>query len=243
MSFLSSLLSSLTASNSTTVARTYLSCNGDTIQFPVPPAKFDVDVKQGNEIININNLGELNMLGKTGLLHMQLLSFFPAQDYSFCVCTPSDPYTYVSTIDAWRTSGKPARVSIAGTPVNYAVSIDKFKWGEQDGTNDVYFTLDFTEYKFIGGAVDTTISSTTGLKDRTDASSISSVLQSVTVYPGDSIGDVVGRAVGKTASLGTNDSKILAAYKVLAKSGGVKVGDIVTYAKSSGVLKVNGTSV
>lgn len=242
MSFLSSLISGL-SNTSTTQPRTYLQCNGDKIQFPVPPGKFDVEVSQGNQVININNIGELNMLGKTGLLQIHFGSFFPAQDYSFCLCTPDDPYTYVNMIEAWRTCGKPSRFSIAGTPVNYAVSIDNFKWGEHDGSGDVYFMLDFHEYKFIGGAVDSTESSVTGLKDRTDTSSVLDTLQSVTVYPGDSISDVIGRAIGKNVSLGQNDIMILSAYNKIAKSGGIKAGDIISYAKSTGVLKVNGKNV
>ena len=242
MSLLSSIVSEL-SSTSSTQPRTYLQCNGDKIQFPIPPSKFDVEVSQGNQTININNIGELNMLGKTGLLQIHFSSFFPAQDYYFCLCTPDDPYTYVKTIDSWRTSGKPARFSIAGTPVNYAVSIDNFRWGEHDGSSDVYFNIDFKEYKFIGGAVDSTVSDVTGLKDRTDTSNTLETIESVTVYPGDSISDVVGRAVGKNISLGQDDQKVLNAYKALAKKGGLKAGSVVSYVQSSGVLKVDGESV
>ncbi|WP_231038233.1 hypothetical protein [Pectinatus frisingensis] len=231
------------AGSANTQPRTYLSCNGSKIQFPMPPATFDVSVVQQNSTININNIGELNMLGKTGLLTLSFSSFFPAQNYPFCLCTPDAPYNYVKTIDVWRTSGKPCRFSIAGTSVNYAVSIDKFVWGEHDGTSDVYYTLDFREYKFIGGATDSTISDVTGMKDRTDTNSMLDVLQSVTVYPSDSIGDVVGRAIGKNLSMGQGNSTILDAYKSIAKSGGINTGDILTYAKTTNALKVNNKNV
>jgi hypothetical protein len=238
MSFFSSLFSGLNSSGSSnTPPKVYLQCNGSRIQFPVGPSSFEVTAKQNNSIVNINNIGELNMLGKTALLTMSLSSFFPNQSYTFCACTPDDPYSYVKTIDNWRTSGKPSRFIISGTPINYAVSIDSFKWGEKDGTGDVHFSLDFHEYKFVGGAKDSTqVNSVTGLKDR---SYLENVAQNITVYPNDSIGDVIGRAVGKTEAANTNSS--LKYYTSIAKGGGLKTGSIVTYA--TGVMKVNGKNV
>ena len=244
MSFLSSLMSSLTATNSSgnTPPKIYLQNNGSRIQFPVGPSSFEVDAKQNNSTININSLGELNMIGKTGLLTLSFSSFFPAQQYSFCACTSNEPYSYVNQIDKWRTSGKPCRFIVSDTPVNYAVTIDDFKWGERDGTSDVFFTLSFKEYKFVGGALDSSaFSEVSGLKSR--SSWLESTIQSITAYPGDSIGDVLGRSIGKNASLGTNNTNMLAAYKSVAKSGGIKAGDILTYASSSNTLKVGGKNV
>lgn len=239
MSLISSLLSAATASTVTnSPPGVYLQSNGSRLQFPVAPAAFEVSVKQNNSTININNIGELNMVGKTGLATMSLSSFFPAQQYTFCSCTADDPYSYINKIDAWRTSGKPCRFIISGTPVNYAVTIDSFKWGERDGSSDVYFSLDFKEYRFIGNAKDTTqYSAITGLKPR--QSFLEQAVQNLTVYSGDSIGDVLGRSIGKTAAMGAVDKNILAAYKNIAKGGGIKTGTIISYAAGS-IKKVNG---
>jgi hypothetical protein len=238
MSFFSSLLSGLSSSGSgNTTPNIYLQNNGSRLQFPVGPSSFDVSVKQNNTMININNLGELNMIGKTGLLQVSLSSFFPAQAYTFCACTPQEPYDYVKTIDGWRTSGKPCRFIISGTPVNYAVTIDAFTWGEHDGTSDIYFTLEFKEYKFVGGAKDSTqVNPLTGMQQR---SYLENVAQNITVYPGDSIGDVLGRAVGRTE--GNNNNSTLKYYKSIAKGGGLKTGSILTYA--NGAMKVNDKNV
>lgn len=237
MSFFSNLFSGLNDSSGGNAApAVYLQC-GSRLQFPVAPSSFEVSAKQNNTTVNINNLGELNMIGKTGLLQLSISSFFPAQQYKFCSCTPQEPYNYVKTIDEWRTSGKPCRFIISGTPVNYAVTIDSFKWGERDGSGDVYFTLDFKEYKYVGGAKDNTqINPITGMQQR---SYVENVAQNITVYPGDSIGDVLGRAVGKTES--ANDGSVLKYYKSIAKGGGLKTGNILTYA--SGAMKVDGKDV
>lgn len=246
MSLLSSLLSNLSASEQSGNAppKVYLQNNGTRLQFPIPPGSFDVNVKQNNSVVNINNIGELNMIGKTGLITMNFSSFFPAQQYSFCQCTPNEPYDYVKTIDAWRTSGRPCRFIMTGTPINYAVTIDDFTWGEHDGTGDVYFVLSFREYRFVGGAKDSTqVNEVTGLKDRKDSSFIEQSFENITVYPADSIGDVVGRAIKRTANTGSNDNNVLSAYKKIAKSGGIKAGDIITYTAVNDTLKVGGKLV
>jgi len=223
--------------------KVYLQSAGNKIQLPIPPSVFEVAVKQNNSTVNINNVGELNMIGKTGLITLSLSSFFPNQEYSFCQCKPDSPYNYVKTIDEWRTSGKPARITITDTPINYAITIDSFKWGEKDGSGDLYYTLDLREYKFIGGATDTTIDSATGLKKRVDAStSIGGLVKSLTVYPGDSLMDIASRALGQTTSLTDSAKSYLTAYKAIAKQGGLSIGSILTVTNNSG-LKVGGKNI
>lgn len=246
-SFLTSLISTLTSSGSQqSPPAIYLQSNGDQIQFPVGPAEFGVNVKQNNSVININNLGELNMIGKTGLKALTFSSFFPLQSYNFCACTPSDPKVYINTIEKWRTSGLPSRFIINGTPINYPVTIDSFSWTIKDGTGDVYFTLELKEYVFVGNAKDTTqVNSKTGLKKRTDLASNGQSALSSLVYPGDSIMNVIGRTVGKYATLGdaTGINNTLSAYKSIVKGGGVSTGNLVSYAANSGIIKVGGKIV
>ena len=243
-SFLDSLVSSLTSSNSTQnqAPKVYLQNAGSKIQFPIPPSSFEVNIKQNNTIVNINSLGELNMLGKTGLLTLSLSSFFPNQEYSFCQCTPDSPYNYVKTIDTWRTNGKPSRITISDTPINYAVTIDNFKFSEKDGTGDVYFSLDFKEYKFVGGALDNTVNSVTGLKDRTDTSSLLDTVKNITVYSGDSLMDVASRTLGQNVSVNTGTKSYLSLYAALVKRGGVTAGDVLKVTKNN-TIKVGGSNV
>ncbi|GMB01077.1 hypothetical protein [Pelosinus sp. IPA-1] len=243
--FFSSLVSSLLSpSNSSSTAnqppKIYLQCNKEKIQFPIPPSSFEVSVKQNNSTVNINNLGELNMIGKTGLITMSFSSFLPNQNYDFCQCTADKPYNYVKTIEKWRTSGQPSRFTITETPVNYPVSIESFKYGEKDGTGDVYFTIDFKEYKYTGNAVDNTVSDVTGLSNRSDASTIADTTKNITVYPGDSLLDVASRAMGSTIKKGSNS--YLDLYKSLAKRGGISTGDIISVTKNN-TVKIGDSNV
>lgn len=220
----------------------YLQSASGKIQLPVPPESFEVSVQQKNSTVSVNNLGDLNMLGKTGLFTISLSSFFPNQQYSFCQCTPDSPYNYIKTIEGWRTSGKPARITISDTPINYSVTIENFKWGERDGTGDVYFTLDLKEYKFVGGTKDTSVNGVTGLKDRVDISNLAETVKNVTVYPGDSLMDVASRAFGQTSSISDPNKTYLDAYQALAKRGGVSSGNVLTVLNGK-TLKVGDSNV
>ena len=60
-----------------------LSGGGSSVAFPVSPPDFEVVNPYNNSTVNINNLGEINMIGKRGLATMKFSSFFPAQDYNF----------------------------------------------------------------------------------------------------------------------------------------------------------------
>ena len=220
----------------------YLQSASGKIQLPVPPESFEVSVQQKNSTVSVNNLGDLNMLGKTGLFTISLSSFFPNQQYSFCQCTPDSPYNYIKTIEGWRTSGKPARITISDTPINYSVTIENFKWGERDGTGDVYFTLDLKEYKFVGGTKDTSVNGVTGLKDRVDISNLAETVKNVTVYPGDSLMDVASRAFGQMSSISDPNKTYLDAYQALAKRGGVSSGNVLTVLNGK-TLKVGDSNV
>lgn len=116
------------------------------VQLPVPPSKYDLTVKQLNSTVNINDFGDLNMLGKTSLVGMTLSGFFPNQKYGFCQCTPDAPYSYVNKILEWKNAG-PITVVITETPVNYKMLIDSFSYGEHDGSGSVYYTIELKEYK------------------------------------------------------------------------------------------------
>lgn len=172
----------------------YCSCQGDKIQLPITPPQIEVSVQNNNTTLNISDIGEILMIGKTGLLSITVESFFPAQSYYFADLRMSEkPYAYVKKIEKWKDSGKPMRLLLTGTTLNKPFAIESFTYREQDGTGDVYFSLALREYKYlteIGGEID----DLTELAERADER----VLDGITVYPGDDIADVVIRAVGAT---------------------------------------------
>jgi hypothetical protein len=129
----------------------YLSYNNneEQLRLPVIPDNFELSQRNNNTVVNINALGEINLIGKKGLASISLSSFFPAQEYYFCKYTGfPKPYECVKMIQKWKESGRPIRLIITGTSINYAMTIENFIFSEQDGTRDVYFTLELREYVF-----------------------------------------------------------------------------------------------
>lgn len=137
----------------------YLSFNNnkERIRLPVIPSSFEVSIPHQNTTVNITNLGEINLIGKTGLMSMTIESFFPNQQYNFCLYKDiQKPYESIKQLIKWKNSGKPIRVIVTGTPINYAMAIESLTYSEVDGTGDVYFSLELKEYKFISTTGQTT---------------------------------------------------------------------------------------
>ena len=141
--------------------------NKDKLQLPVPPSEFEVSVGNMNETIVVENVGEVNLLGKSGLATISLSSFFPAQVYDFCQYTNfPKPDECVALIERFRKLGQ-VRVLITESNVNQIFYIEDFQYGERDGTGDVYFTLNFKEYrKVVAKSVNTSKSNNVAQKPR-----------------------------------------------------------------------------
>lgn len=123
--------------------------NTDRFQLPVLPPEVGVESCTLNTVVNINELGNINLLGKSDLKKMTIECFFPNQDYSFVTTQDRlNPYAYVELIEKWRLSQKPIRVIVTGTNINLAMAIERFYPREEDGSGDVYYTLELSEYVF-----------------------------------------------------------------------------------------------
>lgn len=121
----------------------------DKFMLPVPPSDYKIKTSNNNTAVVVEDIGEINILGRTKLSEISISSFFPNQKYYFCKTTPLLPYDYVNKIETWRLEYKPIRLVITGTPINTLFSIEDFEYGEQDGTGNVHFTITLKEYKVI----------------------------------------------------------------------------------------------
>lgn len=195
-------------------------------QIPVLPSSFNVEVEQRNQTININEIGDIKLIGKTGLKSMNVSSFFPKQDYPFVTTQERhDPYVYVESIERWRLSGKPIRLLITDTPINLAMSIDRFDYEEKDGSGDVYYNLELSEYVF------TNIKKTNKeyKEPATDNKKASKretkeVAKTYTVKAGDTLSIIAKKTTGNSAN-----------YKKIAEKNNIKNPNII---KVGQVLKL-----
>lgn len=143
---------------------------------------------------------------------MIIESFFPNQQYNFCLCKDfQKPYEYIKQLLKWKDSGKPIRVIVTGTPINYAMAIENLTYSEVDGTGDVYFSLELKEYKFISttGQTTTTKNGTT-LTTPTTTREVKSPSNSYVVKQGDTLWLIAKKMTGD----GSN-------YKVIANKNNI----------------------
>ena len=118
----------------------------EALRLPVLPASFQMDSTQNNTSVNVNAVGEVNLLGKRNLSAVSFSSMFPAQKYDFCQYSSfPKPKKCVDMITKWRKSGQPVALTITGLISGY-YSIESFSWGMDDGTGDIGYTIEFKKY-------------------------------------------------------------------------------------------------
>lgn len=122
---------------------------GSKIQLPILPASFSIKGEMLNTEVNVNSTGAINLLGKRGLKSIEFSSFFPAQTYNFCRCTPKTPYNYCKKLQSAMNNNTIGVVTITGTNINLTCTIESFEYGEEDGSRDVAFTIAFKEYRAV----------------------------------------------------------------------------------------------
>lgn len=222
-SFLESILNAIgQASQDLTIS---LAAGSSVVTFPVLPSELMVSVNTNHGTVNINNYGEYLMKGRTGLKSLTLAGFFPAQDYPFAMMTMS-PYTYIAELESMRTGGEVCQLTVSDTPISMPCLISSFKFGEKDGSGDVYYELALTEYRYVTAAETGKTDPATGLKKRPELF-WQKMKKNITYYPGDSIGNVVGRAVGKSVTLNKEQFSKFQVYRSIIRSGGLSAGDII----------------
>ena len=128
----------------------YLGTDDDKIRFPVVPSAIGVNRSNNIDTQSVLKLGEVPIFNGTSLKAIELTSFFPNQEYSFCDYTGfMKPYQFSEKIQKWMYEGKPLRIIVTDSPTNMQCLIQQFDTVEQDGTRDLYFTLNLLEYRPI----------------------------------------------------------------------------------------------
>ena len=117
------------------------------VQLPVLPSEFEMSAAQGNTSVVIHGFGEMNLKGNRGLYSVSVSSFFPAEHYDFCKCTPKKPSEYIKIFEKLFEDNETVHLIMTTTPVNFYCTISDFAYSKNDGTGDINFTMKFTEYR------------------------------------------------------------------------------------------------
>ena len=216
-----------------------LSGDAYSVNFPVSPPDFEVGNPYNNQTVNIQSLGDVNMLGKRGLQTIKFSSFFPAQAYNFVqTLSIASPYDYVNQVRKMAESGQPCHISITGTDVSLPVSIDDFTYKEQDGSGDVYFSITLREYRYLMPESSAT-NATTGLKSR--VAQLQTDKQTTCLGTTVASIDTAQRAIQKTTTIVKQGQRVIGLYKAMVKSGGITLGTVLT--TTAKAVQTNGKSL
>lgn len=126
----------------------YIKWYGGELQLPVLPSEWTISSSQQNTTLNVSGFGEVNLRGDRALKSVSVSSFFPANDYGFIHGSFQDPYDYFnSSIKDIHENNKLVKLVITGSDVALWCTVESYEHGEKDGTGDVYYKIDFKEYR------------------------------------------------------------------------------------------------
>lgn len=166
-------------------------------RFPVVPNDFDFETSNIINSSNITKLGEVGFYGGDNLSPLEIKSFFPSKNYSFCQYSDfPQPLECVAYIKKLMKEKKIPRLIYTDTDINVPVLIESFNYGRKDGTQDIYFTLKFKEYRKIE-VPEIGQSNSTQNNQRPTTDKNTNTQQTHTVKKGDNLWDISQKYLGK----------------------------------------------
>ena len=211
----------------------YLKNDKHTFRFPILPSAINIQDYAIINDSNITGLGDVAIFGGRGLRGVEITSFFPnpKRKYKFVNYTDyPKQWDCVSKIRSWMHSGEVMRFIVTGTEINFPVRITDFSYSEQDGTGDIYFTINLKEYRKIKISSTTPKKKKTDNKDRTDTKETDNKpkQKTYTVKNGDTLWDIAKKYYGKGSDYKKIIEKNKSKYPSLAKSTTLKKGWVLT---------------
>lgn len=205
----------------------YLGTDNDKIRFPVVPSSIGVNRNNNIDTESVIKLGEVPIFNGASLKTIELTSFFPNQEYSFCDYTGfMKPYEFSEKIQKWMYEGKPLRVIVTDSPTNMQCLIQQFDTVEQDGTRDLYFTLNLLEYRPIEvpNLSNSSSSSSSDNLTRPSEEITNNTQKTHKVVKGDCLWDIAQKYYGKGSLYPKIKEANTSKYPSLAKNNIIYVG-------------------
>lgn len=136
----------------------YFTLEEDMVQLPIPPSNFTLKINSKNKVVELLNLGDINILKDPGLTDMSFKILLPGQPYPFAVYPDrfKEPTYFLDQFKKYKKEKK----SILFTIVRMApwgdllfdtkmfVSLESYTIEEKAGEEgDLYVSLELKEYK------------------------------------------------------------------------------------------------
>lgn len=140
-------------------------------------------------------------------------AFFP-RDYNPSYCeyeTIPAPWTAVETLERWKSSRRPIRLTVTGTPINYAVTIRSFTYEpERAGSpGDIYYDLALKEYVFVAANTVQMAANSASVKSATTRQDSREIPKTYTVKPGDNLTKIALRYGLKWRDIYAKNTKVI----------------------------------
>ena len=129
----------------------YLKNDKHIFRFPILPSTINVQDYAIINDSNITGLGDVAIFGGKGLRTIEISSFFPNPKRKYKFVNYSNypkQWDCVSKIRSYMNNGEVMRFIVTGTEINFQARITDFTFSQQDGTGDVYYTINLKELKY-----------------------------------------------------------------------------------------------
>lgn len=136
----------------------YFDYEGEIIQLPVSPSNLTLKVNNKNKVIELLNLGDVNILKDPGLSEFNFKTLLPGQELPFAVYPNGFkmPEYYLERFEKYKVEKKPvrfivSRISTWGEPLfdtNMLVALEDYTVEERAGeVGDIYVEIRLKQYK------------------------------------------------------------------------------------------------
>lgn len=207
------------------------------VQLPVNPEDLTITSNANNKTSDTIGQGEINDLGFSKLKELTISSFFP-KTYSneLYINTGGDfkdPDFYIKFFEDIKNAREPFRLIVTDININLLVSIERFEYTYQYGTDDVDYSLEVKEYREHNIRVlKAPVVTDTAVKTNTNTQKIATA--SITTTNSDR---PVEKSVPKTYTVQSGDTLWKIAQKYLGN--GSRWNEIYSYNNNKSVIGGN----
>ena len=191
------------------------------IVLPINPPELEVIMPQLNKRLTLLNMGTVNLKGNRDVATTTLSSFFPGRNSPLYKYAKMSPKKYQAKIQGWKDHKETKRLIVTDIGINLAMIIDKCNFKVKEGSEDIYYTLELSEYQTLNVptvALPLQVRDN-GLKQRPDAATPP---KSHTVGGGDTLWSIAkkycGNGAQSAAIYAANSAVIEAAAKQHGKA-------------------------